>query len=218
MATEEKADSNVHGLTDILKVTREQDYFYSFLRVDKGDGDGETGDGKSKKKGGKKKTEKTASAEHTSVDPMTTKRERDRPRSDTPPPAGPTTFQELSREIKLRAKAGLKQARGRKSRMRRMEEVYTDKDRAAAVNMGSRDIKQSLKLKRKQDRSRALQIPEEAEPGTLLALGNHEMRTGQVSIAINFVDKVYFLLLIISTLNIQIIFFRFFQTEIKINK
>ena len=188
---EAKADSSTPALPDILKVGREQDYFLSFIRVDKGDGYGETGDSKGKKKGGKKKIEKTAAADLTPAERTSTKRERERPRSDTPPPAGPTTFQELSREIKLRAKAGLKQARGRKSRMRRMEEVYTDKDRAAAVNMGSRDIKQSLKLKRKQDRSRALQIPEEAEPGTLLALGNHEMRTGQVSIAINFVDKVF---------------------------
>jgi hypothetical protein len=58
--------------------------------------------------------------------------------------------------------------------------------------MGSHDIKQSLKMKRRQDRTRALQIPEEAEPGTLLALGSREMRSGNVNIAINFVHKVMY--------------------------
>jgi hypothetical protein len=58
--------------------------------------------------------------------------------------------------------------------------------------MGSHDIKQSLKMKRRLDRSRALQIPEEAEPGNLLALGNRQMRSGDVNIAMNFVHKVIF--------------------------
>lgn len=56
--------------------------------------------------------------------------------------------------------------------------------------MGSRDIKQSLKLKRKEDRSKALQIPEEAEPGTYLALGNYKMNRGDLQIAIDFMTKV----------------------------
>ncbi|XP_049772295.1 outer dynein arm-docking complex subunit 4-like [Schistocerca cancellata] len=55
--------------------------------------------------------------------------------------------------------------------------------------MGSRDIKQSLRLKRKQERSRALQIPEEARPGALLALGSREMRRGNLRTAIGFVHK-----------------------------
>lgn len=66
----------------------------------------------------------------------------------------------------------------RKRKRSKHEELYTDKDRAAAVNMGNRDIKQSLKLKRKEDRSKNLLIPEEAEPGTFLALGEYEMRRG----------------------------------------
>ncbi|RZC35820.1 tetratricopeptide repeat protein 25 [Asbolus verrucosus] len=82
-----------------------------------------------------------------------------------------------------------KKSRRKKGRGRRREEIYCDKDRAAAVNMGSKDIKQSLKLKRKQDRSRALQIPEEAEPGTFLALGNYEMCRGDLQIAANFITK-----------------------------
>lgn len=57
--------------------------------------------------------------------------------------------------------------------------------------MGSKDIKQSLKLKRKQDRSKMLQIPEEAEPSTFLALGNYEMGRGDLGIALNFMTKVF---------------------------
>lgn len=102
---------------------------------------------------------------------------------------GKTTFSQLTKDLKLRK--GPKRGR-RRSRIRRQEECYTDKDRAAAVNMGSHDIKQSLKMKRRLDRSRALQIPEETEPGNLLALGNRQMRSGDVNIAMNFVHKVIF--------------------------
>lgn len=90
----------------------------------------------------------------------------------------------------MTAQKSKKKKRRKNCGLRRQEEVYTDKDRAAAVNMGSRDIKQSLKMKRRQDRSRALQIPEEAEPGAMLALAAYEMRSGDVEIAINFINKV----------------------------
>lgn len=76
---------------------------------------------------------------------------------------------------------------------RRQEEVYTDKDRAAAVNMGTTDIKQSLKMKQRQDRSRNLQIPEETEPGALLTLGLREMRFGDFNVAVNCINKVHLL-------------------------
>lgn len=69
------------------------------------------------------------------------------------------------------------------------EEVYTDKDRAAAVSFGSYDIKQSLSMKRRKDRNEALQIPEEAEPGTLLALGMREFKNGNTEIAVSFISK-----------------------------
>lgn len=72
----------------------------------------------------------------------------------------------------------------------RQEELYTDKDRAAAVNLGNKDIKQSLKLKMREDRSKNMLIPEEAEPGTFLALGEHEMRRGDLRIALDFINKV----------------------------
>ncbi|XP_049855611.1 outer dynein arm-docking complex subunit 4-like [Schistocerca gregaria] len=94
------------------------------------------------------------------------------------------------REIKMkRSAANSRVSRSRRSRRVVQEEEYTDKDRAAAANMGSRDIKQSLRLKRKQERSRALQIPEEARPGALLALGSREMRRGNLRAAIGFVHK-----------------------------
>lgn len=89
-------------------------------------------------------------------------------------------------------KSKKKRRRRRSDVTYRQEEIYTDKDRAAAVNMGSRDIKQSLKMKRRQDRSRDLQIPEEAEPSAMLALGNREMRCGNLNIALNCIHKVQF--------------------------
>ncbi|KAG7207297.1 hypothetical protein KM043_008965 [Ampulex compressa] len=55
--------------------------------------------------------------------------------------------------------------------------------------MGTTDIKQSLKMKQRQDRSRNLQIPEETEPAAMLALGLREMRIGDVGIAINCINK-----------------------------
>jgi hypothetical protein len=57
--------------------------------------------------------------------------------------------------------------------------------------MGTTDIKQSLKIKQRQDRSRSLHISEETEPGALLTLGLREMRFGDINIAINCINKVY---------------------------
>ncbi|KAG5875568.1 hypothetical protein JTB14_016938 [Gonioctena quinquepunctata] len=88
------------------------------------------------------------------------------------------------------AQESKKKVKKRKRRVGpRYEELYCDKDRAAAVNMGSKDIKASLRLKRKHDRSMALQIPEEAEPGNYLALGNYEMGRGELRIAVDFMSK-----------------------------
>ncbi|OAD62620.1 Tetratricopeptide repeat protein 25 [Eufriesea mexicana] len=53
--------------------------------------------------------------------------------------------------------------------------------------MGTRDIKQSLKMKQKQDRN--LQLPEDTEPTTMLALGLREMRIGDVKVAMNCINK-----------------------------
>lgn len=97
-------------------------------------------------------------------------------------------------EWEIDQKKEMKGRRRHKNVTFRQEEVYTDKDRAAAVNMGSRDIIQSLKMKRRQDRNRELQIPDEAEPSAMLALAAREMRTGDVGIAIQCVNKVFILL------------------------
>ncbi|XP_050426693.1 uncharacterized protein LOC126837013 [Adelges cooleyi] len=125
--------------------------------------------------------------------------------------AGPvtTTFNELTEEFKTRKTTGGSGggARGsvgtgtlggvgsllagrrhkRDSRSRLLEEVYTDKDRAAAVNLGTRDIKASLRMKRRQDRNRTLHIPSTAESPTLLALARHCMN--DVKVSLDFIDK-----------------------------
>ncbi|CAH2104263.1 unnamed protein product [Euphydryas editha] len=77
----------------------------------------------------------------------------------------------------------------KRERRRREEELYTDKDRAAAVVMGSKDIKLSLNIKDKAERSNALQIPVEADAGTLLALARAEMMRERYRTALIFVDK-----------------------------
>ncbi|XP_059612124.1 outer dynein arm-docking complex subunit 4 [Phlebotomus argentipes] len=69
------------------------------------------------------------------------------------------------------------------------EEVYCDKDRAAAVSIGSFDIKQSLNQKARQERSQNLSLPEEAEPGALLALGMREAKNGNTDNAVQFISK-----------------------------
>lgn len=102
----------------------------------------------------------------------------------------PEATQKLSEQLTQE----VKKKRRKRKKNGRNEEIYCDKDRAAAVNLGSKDIKQSLRLKRKQDRSKFLQIPEEAEPGTFLALGNYEMCRGDLRIAIDFISKVILLL------------------------
>ncbi|KOB58903.1 Uncharacterized protein OBRU01_25331, partial [Operophtera brumata] len=77
----------------------------------------------------------------------------------------------------------------KRERRRREEELYTDKDRAAAVVMGSKDIKASMILKDKAERSNALQLPEEADAGTLLALARAEMMRERYRTAVLFVNK-----------------------------
>ncbi|KAJ8729191.1 hypothetical protein PYW08_000772 [Mythimna loreyi] len=77
----------------------------------------------------------------------------------------------------------------KRERRRREEELYTDKDRAAAVVMGSKDIKQSLNLKDIAERSSALQLPVEADAGTLIALARAEMMRERYRTAVLFVSK-----------------------------
>lgn len=76
------------------------------------------------------------------------------------------------------------------ARRRREEEVYTDKDRAAAVNMGSKDIKQSLSMKDKAEKSSILHLPVEADAGNLLGLARAEITRERYRVAMSFVEKV----------------------------
>lgn len=69
------------------------------------------------------------------------------------------------------------------------EEVYTDKDRAAAVSFGFFDIKQSLTQKARQDRNEALSLPEEADAGSLMAMGMREAKNGNLDSAVQFISK-----------------------------
>ncbi|PSN44751.1 hypothetical protein C0J52_10735 [Blattella germanica] len=175
---------------EILKLTRDTEYFQSFLRVSNAEDEGER---PARSKEARRPPEETPQPpqqqqlleqqeedEQKRQATLAAQRQRRKKVQALPEPeeeksAGKTTFSQLAKDLKLRK--GPKKGR-RRSRGRRQEEIYTDKDRAAAVNMGTHDIKQSLKMKRRQDRTRALQIPEEAEPGTLLALGSREMRSG----------------------------------------
>ncbi|XP_058460343.1 outer dynein arm-docking complex subunit 4 [Malaya genurostris] len=72
---------------------------------------------------------------------------------------------------------------------RYFDEVYTDKDRAAAVSIGSYDIKQNLLNKRRAERHEALQLPEQADPGAILALGMREIKNRNLDNAVHFLSK-----------------------------
>ncbi|KAI5704640.1 hypothetical protein M8J75_007509 [Diaphorina citri] len=178
--------------SNILQINRHTELLHSFVRVGTGDDEDEARQRKKEAQAQKKKRTQFEADRGRAA-----RREARVAQSRSPSPAGPTSFAQLTKELKLRkqqqerlANGGRRGSRVKKSKRDRfLEEVYTDKDRAAAVNMGTRDIKHSLKLKRRQDRTLALQMPEEADPSTLLALGCHELRNGDVNVAINFVKK-----------------------------
>lgn len=77
----------------------------------------------------------------------------------------------------------------RKPAREHFDEIYTDKDRAAAVSFGSYDIKQSLSIKRRQDRTEALQLPDDSDPGALYELGLREYKNGNTVTAVLFISK-----------------------------
>lgn len=169
--------------THRLDISRDSELLQRFVRINLDD----EGDSSPDEGGGKAEPPKI-------VKPDIVIREAPGEKEERPKPT-PAVFEHRQAKIGVQmiekevAKKGLRKRR--RSRVRQ-EEVYTDKDRAAAVAAGSRDIKQSLKLKRKQDRSKALAIPEEAEPSTFLALGNYEMCRGDLQIALDFMNKVRF--------------------------
>ena len=94
-------------------------------------------------------------------------------------------------------KVSKRQARRRK----RKEEEYTDKDRAAAVTLGSRDIKQSLKAKKKRERKLRISVDllhnEEFLSGMLVVEAAYQMRvkrqTKEALTTLNKVPVYYFL-------------------------
>lgn len=55
--------------------------------------------------------------------------------------------------------------------------------------VGNYDIKQSLSIKRRQDRTEALHLPDETDPSALLTLGKREYKNGNTDIAILFISK-----------------------------
>ena len=79
-------------------------------------------------------------------------------------------------------------------RRKRKEEEYTDKDRAAAVTLGSRDIKQSLKAKKKRERKLCVSIDllnrEDFLSEMLLNEATHQMRIKDMTMALSTLNKV----------------------------
>lgn len=69
-------------------------------------------------------------------------------------------------------------------------DFYTDKDRAAAVSAGTYDIKQSLQIKHKQDRNEIMQIPDEADINSIIALGLKEIKNANPENAVYFFSQV----------------------------
>lgn len=177
---------------DILRITGQNEVIQSFVRNDTGHESEEAGreikvlskDKKSNGVGWKSNETITING--------SAEKKREHKEDSNACKASVPLYQQLGRDAQWVDQKNTGKRNGGKwnRRQRLIEEVYTDKDRAAAVNLGSRDIKQSLKLKRRQDRTRILEISEEAHPGTLLALAIHRFKNGDVYVAMKFVDKV----------------------------
>ena len=58
------------------------------------------------------------------------------------------------------------------------EVIYVDRDRAAAVQLGSKDIKNDLRFKRRRDRMENAQVHDDDEISfaTFIAQGDHELK------------------------------------------
>lgn len=176
--------------THRLDISRDSELLQRFVRINL---DNEEGDG-SDESGGKAEPPGKLVKPEIVIQEVATGEKEEKPAKAAP--AAPEHRQARVGVQMIEKEVDKKGLRKRRRSRTRQEEVYTDKDRAAAVAAGSRDIKQSLKLKRKQDRSKALAIPEEAEPGTFLALGNYEMGRGDLPIALDFMNKVKVFLLL----------------------
>lgn len=181
---------------DILRVTGQNEVIQSFVRNDVGL-ESEEGANREPPKNALSKEKKSVGVAWRSNELISPNGSAEKKRDHKEEPAVKSNaatplYQQLGRDAQIADQKGSNRKNAGKwnRRQRLLEEVYTDKDRAAAVNLGSRDIKQSLKLKRRQDRTRILEISEEAHPGTLLALAIHRFKTGDVYVAMKFVDKV----------------------------
>lgn len=194
--TVETSSSINRHVNDILGITGQNEVIQSFVRSDLSNDSEETPKDTSNKLSSKekklssKKLNETVSSNNPSATNPAEKSGRDA-RDDQQGKANVHFYPSLGKDAQpVSESKNKKGGAGWNRRQRIYEEVYTDKDRAAAVNLGSRDIKQSLKLKRRQDRTRILEISEETHPGTLLALAVHRYRNGDVYVAMKFVTKV----------------------------
>ncbi|XP_050528852.1 uncharacterized protein LOC126898641 [Daktulosphaira vitifoliae] len=200
-------------IKDILQMTRDSEMIQSYVRVAKVDDDDDDygrgdfeevqGLGRSHRNSGINGTNGLNGEHSGRIKAGSSDKGTNRgysKRHGCQPGSATTTFNELAEEFKTRKSTtgavidksslgGLWTGKRHKrdSRSRLLEEVYTDKDRAAAVNLGTRDIKASLRMKRRQDRNHTLHIPSTAESPTLLALARHCMN--DVKVSLDFIDK-----------------------------
>lgn len=66
-------------------------------------------------------------------------------------------------------------------------------------------------MKRKQDRSEALHLPDEADPSTLLTLGQREFKNGNTEIAVLFLTKAKAMKEHEECIFLTVVFFRILQ-------
>jgi len=196
--------SNV--LQNFLTGDKEQELLQSFIRTGNAVDDEAAEEQTKKKRGRRRRTSFSRPS-----------RER---RSSSTLPAPPSMQQTVGKAVKFSDTADNENAAGaagggsnkranrietelRAARKRTEEQLlkkknfvdfYTDKDRAAAVSAGAFDIKQSLQLKQKQDRTETLAIPDEADISSIIALGLKEIKNANPDNAIQFFTKVEYLL------------------------
>ncbi|CAO1380926.1 unnamed protein product [Diamesa serratosioi] len=83
----------------------------------------------------------------------------------------------------------IEQKKPRKTKENIRDETYTDKDRAAAVDFGTFDIKKSLKIKLVAERNNIRIMPDETDETTFLMLGKREIAQGNLESGISFLTK-----------------------------
>lgn len=101
-------------------------------------------------------------------------------------------YQQLKRDMEQRMRQRAKQQQ--QEGERRVEVLYVDRDRAAAVSIGSKDIKSDLRHKKKRDRKEnaeavATQEEDECDRDTFLAQGQYELKNGEPKRALFYLNK-----------------------------